>query len=270
LTELNLYLFYGDTLVTIIAGNNNDNSMIYDDSYTVFGYGGNDTLDAGVMFGGLGNDTYIVDAVNDTVVEYAGEGNDTVISKRYSYTLGDNVENLIINGKNGTGNDLANIINGNHLDNSISAKGGDDIIFSGGGNDTVRGGAGADYIWAVGNNYGQGEIDVLIGGSGADKFILASSSQQRMFYSDNDTTKSGLNDYARIQDFEIGVDQIQLVGNASNYFIQTAPESMGISGVVIGYKGQGYAANEVIAILENISYQQFGQGALTTNNFVYV
>ncbi len=63
------------------------------------GISGDNLLDGGkgvdTMIGGRGNDTYVVDDVADKIVENAGEGIDTVVS-RISYTLGENLENLIL------------------------------------------------------------------------------------------------------------------------------------------------------------------------------
>lgn len=70
----------GNSLNNRIIGNSADNIL---DGVT-----GADT-----MMGGLGNDTYYVDNVGDQIVEYAGEGVDTVQSK-ISVSLGDNLENL--------------------------------------------------------------------------------------------------------------------------------------------------------------------------------
>ncbi|VWD62836.1 calcium-binding protein [Burkholderia contaminans] len=70
----------GNALDNRIVGNSADNIL---DGVT-----GADT-----MIGGKGNDTYYVDNVGDRVVEFAGEGIDTVQSK-ISYTLGEHVENL--------------------------------------------------------------------------------------------------------------------------------------------------------------------------------
>ena len=64
------------------------------------------------MTGGKGDDTYIVDAAGDTVIEAAGGGIDTVESSvTFSLASRVNVENLELTGVgkiNGTGNALAN------------------------------------------------------------------------------------------------------------------------------------------------------------------
>ena len=116
----------GNDLLTGLTGNASDDSFD----------GG---LGADTMKGGLGNDTYYVDNPGDVVIEAAGEGSDTVISS-ITWTLGKNLENLTLDGKeniNGTGNDLANILTGNDRNNRLD-----------GGNDTVadifKGGLGDD------------------------------------------------------------------------------------------------------------------------------
>ncbi|WP_092424613.1 cadherin domain-containing protein [Alloyangia pacifica] len=65
---------------------------------TLFGGDGDDTLDGGEgtdeMTGGAGNDVYVAEA-GDTVIEAEDEGVDTVLTKD-TYTLGENVENLVL------------------------------------------------------------------------------------------------------------------------------------------------------------------------------
>jgi len=83
---------------------------------------------ANVLTGGLGNDTYVVGA-GDTVVEFAGEGIDTVQAS-ISMTLGVNVENLTLTGS-------ASLIGtGNALDNILEANGSVSVLVGGDGNDT--------------------------------------------------------------------------------------------------------------------------------------
>jgi Ca2+-binding RTX toxin-like protein len=112
---------------------------------------------ANVLTGGLGDDTYIVDVL-DTIVEAGGAGTDTAVFTSavigQTYTLGGNIENLVLGGTvaiNGTGDATANTITGNTAINTLD--GGD-------GNDTLIGGAGAD---------------TMIGGIGNDTFIVDSA-----------------------------------------------------------------------------------------------
>ncbi len=131
----------GDSYVLNISLANNGSTI-----------GGNDLLDGGTgadaMFGGLGNDTYMVDNAGDTVTENANEGVDLVMSS-VSFTLSADVDNLTLTGSgniNGTGNAIANTIIGNAGSNVLIGNGGDDIIFAGAGNDSVDGGSGVDTI----------------------------------------------------------------------------------------------------------------------------
>ncbi|MBV1786782.1 cadherin-like domain-containing protein [Marinobacterium sp. D7] len=118
----------------IIRGNLADNLL--------YGYAGDDRLDGGagvdILVGGTGNDTYVVDNTNDVVVELVNEGHDTVLAEA-SYTLGDNVEDLMLMGSaalSGTGNSMNNILTGNNGSNLLDGGAGADRMFGGLGNDT--------------------------------------------------------------------------------------------------------------------------------------
>lgn len=132
----------------IAGGNELDNIITAGKAAdTLYGYGGNDTLDGGAgadtLVGGAGNDTYYVDHTGDVVIENAGEGVDVVISTAASYTLGENVEQLILSAIH---ND-AIIGRGNSGNNTIFGNGADNTLEGGGGIDTMIGGGGADvYI----------------------------------------------------------------------------------------------------------------------------
>ncbi|MBY5359431.1 RTX toxin, partial [Rhizobium leguminosarum] len=140
-------LTYIGTATFTGAGNLLDNIIIGGVAADkLMGAGGNDTLIGGAgadtMLGGTGDDVYVVDIATDLVIENVNEGTDTVRTALASYTLGNNVENLIYTGSasfTGTGNALANTITG------------------GAGNDVLNGGTGAD---------------TLIGGAGNDTYIV--------------------------------------------------------------------------------------------------
>lgn len=128
---------------------------------TIRGFGGNDILiglggkdfivggtGADIMVGGNGHDVYVVDHVGDVVAEAPGGGFDAVRAS-VSYTLGDNIERLLLSGGltiNGTGNDQDNIIIGNNKDNELSGLDGNDTLRGRGGDDLLNGGLGADTM----------------------------------------------------------------------------------------------------------------------------
>ena len=106
------------------------------------GNGGANVLNGGAgadtMNGGAGNDTYVVDNSLDTVAETsAANGTDTVQAS-VDYTLGANIENLILLGSSaidGTGNALANSLTGNGASNTLNGFSGADIMRGEGGDD---------------------------------------------------------------------------------------------------------------------------------------
>jgi len=131
------------------------------------GNDGNDTLDGGsgadTLYGNTGDDVYLVDALTDTVTEYAAEGTDEVRTTTQSFTLGANVEAVAFAGSGdfaGTGNELANSVIGGAGSDVVRGLDGDDILGGQAGIDRLEGGSGAD---------------LLIGGSQADTFAFGSS-----------------------------------------------------------------------------------------------
>ncbi|PIQ55215.1 MAG: hypothetical protein COW02_03565, partial [Comamonadaceae bacterium CG12_big_fil_rev_8_21_14_0_65_59_15] len=189
--SLDLY-GYGNELGNVLTGNSGNNILM--------GMAGNDNLDGGLgadtMVGGSGDDTYIVDNAGDLVIEYGKEksdksqrsgsgdmlpdassgGIDTVLSS-VNYTLGDNVENLVMTGGvsiNGFGNKLDNIIVGNDGSDLLQGFAGDDTLQGNASNDVLLGGSGNDILLDNGGNNlldgGYGD-DSLTGNAGNELFV---------------------------------------------------------------------------------------------------
>jgi Ca2+-binding RTX toxin-like protein len=182
----------GNGLANVITGNASDNLLFGGAGNDMLdGGAGNDTLDGGTgadtMRGGTGNDIYIVDNSGDLVIELAGEGRDTVRAS-VSYTLGGNVEDLVLTGTanlNGTGNDLANVMIGNSGSNRLNGGAGDDRLIGGDG------------------------VDYLTGGAGKDVFVGEITATKA-------ATKLGNLSIDVILDFQPGVDKIDLSGIDAN------------------------------------------------------
>jgi Ca2+-binding RTX toxin-like protein len=155
----------GDDSLSGLGGNDN-----------LYGMAGDDTLDGGVgndkMYGGAGSDLYIVNAAGDSVLEYADEGWHDKVQSSVAWTLGANVENLLLAGTsaiNGTGNVLDNEIVGNGAVNTLTGNGGNDFLYSMGGNDKLYGNAGNDYLDGGAGN------DTLSGGADDDYYVVDAS-----------------------------------------------------------------------------------------------
>lgn len=158
----NVGIAYGATIENAVGGSGNDTMLGNTVDNVLTGNAGNDliasglgndTLNGGIgndeMLGSLGDDLYFVDVSGDIVTELAGEGTDTV-SSAISYTLGSNVENLILtdSATTGTGNELDNVLTGNALANTLSGGAGNDRLVGGDGVDSLVGGLGNDIFVA--------------------------------------------------------------------------------------------------------------------------
>jgi Ca2+-binding RTX toxin-like protein len=185
---------FGNDLANTITGNGGANHLT--------GAGGDDVIDGkggdDTMEGGTGSDTYIVNTAKDKVIELADAGSDTV-QTLINYTLGANIENLVLigNANDGTGNALANVLTGNARANTLSGGDGNDLLLGGEGGDTLRGGNGDDTLIGGAGN------DSLFGDAGADRFVFG-----------------GLDGKDTITGFEVAGDIIELAGEKFSTFAQ--------------------------------------------------
>jgi Ca2+-binding RTX toxin-like protein len=114
-----------------------------------------------VLTGGGGNDTYVVQNVDDVVVEAAGAGLDLVQSS-VSYTLPANVEKLTLTGTapaSATGNGLANTLTGNNAANVLDGGAGNDSLVGMHGGDTYRFAPGSGQDTITDNDSTRGVVD---------------------------------------------------------------------------------------------------------------
>ena len=138
---------FGTVIENLIGGSGNDTLYGNDADNAIDGGQGNDTLYGGagndvfdwtvgsrggndVFYGGPGDDIYVMDSPLDSVIEYPGEGSDT-IGVSFSYSLANlpNVENLRSIGTAGI---------------SLTGNAANNILIGASGNDTLDGGAGTD------------------------------------------------------------------------------------------------------------------------------
>jgi len=169
----------GDDLLTEGPASGQDNSDI------LLGGAGNDQLvDYGgtdFLNGGLGDDSYYVYEATQIVFEspdinevvnvhpelldnpvllntleslfgdpdITSDGNDTVFSALFDYTLPFGIENLVLDpsaGINGTGNEGDNSLTGNNQENVLDGGDGNDTLDGGSGGDQLIGGNGVDTV----------------------------------------------------------------------------------------------------------------------------
>jgi VCBS repeat-containing protein/ELWxxDGT repeat protein len=151
------------------------------DHQILIGNLGNNVIDGGGggdrMKGAAGDDTFVVRSAADTIVEVAGDGNDTVKAAA-SYTVGAaaQIEHLVTidasaaTAINLTGNDYSHDIQGNAGANVLTGGTGDDVLQGLAGNDTLFGGAGADHF-VFDHGTGQDMVGDFV--SGTDKLDLS-------------------------------------------------------------------------------------------------
>ncbi|WGV23911.1 calcium-binding protein [Halotia branconii] len=213
----------GNDIINGGAGNDIINGGTGND--IINGGAGNDIIDGGAgndkMTGGTGNDTYIVDSTGDIVTEISTLSTEIdTVKASVTYTLGANLENLILTGSgaiNGTGNSLNNNLTGNTRNNILNGGSGNDTIDGGAGSDTIDGGAGNDTLIASSVRDVLGK-DILIGGDGNDTLIGGAGNDiltggnggDFFLYNTNAAFSSSAIGIDSITDFQRGSDKIIL------------------------------------------------------------
>ncbi len=198
----------GNALANVIRGTDGDNVLD--------GAGGADTL-----YGGVGNDTYGFDSLDDRLVDGFNQGTDEIrlqtqgLADKDVFSLGadglTNIENLtLVDGAHAIvvrGNTLANVLVGNGADDEIYGLVGSDTLRGGAGNDTLDGGTEVDVldggdgddVLYVGN---VGGGDTLTGGAGSDIFSFYSDT--RDVYGAWESSASSPTNPVTITDFQGG------------------------------------------------------------------
>jgi len=198
----------GDAMISNRKGGTIDGDVMLgagEDAFQIMG----GTL-KGTVFGGENNDTYILYTKSGAIEEFADQGMDQVYAK-FSYTLGDNIENLTLIGKkdyNATGNEGNNSIYGNKGDNVLRGMDGEDYLGSGRGNDLMIGGAESD-IFEFNTKNGHDTIKDFQDGSDVifSNFITSEDDVQDMLANHATETKGGvLIEYGNNSMFIKGMD----------------------------------------------------------------
>lgn len=215
----------------IYGGSGRDD--LYGGTFQYAANSGDDYLDGGTgadrMYGSDGDDTYVIDDVNDFVAEKAGYGTDTIISKLQEFTLAENVEN----GKFYDSSIAHGIIHGNSSDNSLEGNNNSSTLYGEGGNDTLEGGAITDFL------YGGSGNDLLIGGAGGDELYGGTG---------NDIYKMDIGDGIDTISDDAGNDTIQLGSHVSKDNLAFFVDSNDT--LFIDY-GENYADQDRIEILNH-------------------
>lgn len=188
----------GAGIDVIIAGDGNDMVLAGSGDDVVYGQVGDDQVDGGggndTVYGGMGNDTLIGGAGLDLLVGqsgddslFGGDGNDTLYSGAGDDFIDGGADTDTIFG--GDGNDTLFGGAGHDL---LSGEDGQDDLDGGTGNDVVNGQAGNDRVTG-----GEGD-NIVLGGTGADVFYQAGT---------------GID---RIQDFQLGIDKLEISKSVSD------------------------------------------------------
>lgn len=217
-----------------------------------------DLSDTDVLFvvfdGGAGNDTLDGRNSNTELLGIGGIGNDSFI--------GGSEEDYFDGGED---NDT---LRGGGGDDRLYGDKGNDQLIGGTGNDLLSGGDGDDFLTGVGSSLpigskpGNGELDILRGGEGSDRFSLGDNLEA--YYDDQGTV-----DFALIRDFGSfnSSDKIVLNGSVSDYILQNQtafiPElDITVQGTGI-LKQEANGSTDLIGLVEDVDGLNLNSSAFT-------
>lgn len=254
----------GDTLVgieNVIGSDHNDILIAGDGTNELRGGLGSDYLDglAGDdrLYGGDGDDRLVGGLGADTLV--GGAGVDTAIYQHSDQGVEVRLWNgLGLRGASGDqlfeienleGSRLADVLIGDAQANTLWGAAGNDYLDGLAGDDTLIGGTGADRL------VGGAGADSLEGGSGADMFRILAESQ---------STTTG---YDVIQDFEVGLDKIDLRDAAGSvtitYVGADTHVSFGTNGLIVA-RGVALTQTDILVTGETYTPPSAPSGDLDT------
>lgn len=227
---------YGHDAENLLVGNAGDD-LLYGGLGHDQLYGGmdHDLLDGGqggdLMAGGFGDDTYVVGQAGDQIIEFDGQGMDTVKTS-FDYQLTDFVENLILEGSQdlqGQGNLLSNTLYGNQGHNILFGYESNDVLYGGEGNDQLNAGTGLDRLFGgAGQDVLKGSrddgrvddpyngIDYFEGGSGDDSYYIFHDADHVVEWENQgvDTVYSDAKSYT----MGANIENVRLMSNARKVY----------------------------------------------------
>ncbi|WP_158968323.1 calcium-binding protein [Chachezhania sediminis] len=183
----------------------------------------------GTIYGGNGDDTFVIDNDELVISESAGAdtGTDTLRSS-VSIDMADNIEILKLTGSrniDGTGTGAADVMTGNSGDNVLRGRAGYDTLDGRDGDDVLRGQKGDDTIDGEEGDdrlIGNAGNDILTGGAG-DDILIGGVGKDRMFGDGTGAGDAGVDVFVfrgvrdstvgasdRILDYQVQHDKIDL------------------------------------------------------------
>ena len=127
------------------------------------------------------------------------------------------------------------------------------------GDDILQGTGGDDLMVGVDTGAarpGRGEIDVFVGGAGADTFVFGDASGA--WYDDGDDSTAGMDDYGFVWDFASGTDTVRLWGSAQDYVL--GENAAGLPSGTAIWLVNGSGPNELVASLNDVYGLDLGSG----------